>query len=323
MCRFIDLFAGVGGFHLAFNSEKCVFASEIDINAIETYKLNFPDTILEGDITKIDEKNIPEHDIICAGFPCQPFSVAGYRKGFEDARGALFFDIVRIIKYHKPKAVFLENVKNLENHDNGNTLKTIVDILKDLNYYVLYKVLNSAEYSNIPQNRERIFIVAFNKEKVFSYLDFKFPDPIKLTKTIHDFIESEKQDDIYYYNSTKYYEIFNENIKNKNTVYQWRRHYIRENKSNLCPTLTANMGQGGHNVPIIRDDYGIRKLTPRECFNFQGYPKNFKLPNQSNSKLYKQAGNSIVYPLVKKIADNILKVINNINMSEKTNAEFF
>lgn len=310
MCRFIDLFAGVGGFHLAFNSENCVFASEIDVNARETYKLNFPDTVLEGDITKINEKNIPEHDILCAGFPCQPFSVAGYRKGFKDTRGTLFFDIARIIKYHRPKAVLLENVKNLKNHDNGNTLKTIVDILRDLNYYVLYKILNSAEYSNIPQNRERIFIVAFNKEKVFDYLNFKFPEPIELTKTIHDFIENERQDDIYYYNSTKYYDIFNENIKNKDTVYQWRRHYIRENKSNLCPTLTANMGEGGHNVPIICDNYGIRKLTPRECFNFQGYPRDFKLPKQSDSKLYKQAGNSIVYPLVKKIADNILKIIN-------------
>ncbi len=312
MCRFIDLFAGVGGFHLAFNSENCVFASEIDVNARETYKLNFPDTVLEGDITKINEKNIPEHDILCAGFPCQPFSVAGYRKGFKDTRGTLFFDIARIIKYHRPKAVLLENVKNLKNHDNGNTLKTIVDILRDLNYYVLYKILNSAEYSNIPQNRERIFIVAFNKEKVFDYLNFKFPEPIELTKTIHDFIENERQDDIYYYNSTKYYDIFNENIKNKDTVYQWRRHYIRENKSNLCPTLTANMGEGGHNVPIICDNYGIRKLTPRECFNFQGYPRDFKLPKQADSKLYKQAGNSIVYPLVKKIADNILKIINTL-----------
>ena len=144
MCRFIDLFAGVGGFHLAFKSENCVFASEIDINARETYKLNFPNTRLEGDITKIDEKDIPEHDILCAGFPCQPFSVAGYRKGFEDARGTLFFDIARIIKYHRPKAVLLENVKNLENHDNGNTLKTIINILIYLNYHFSYKILNSA-----------------------------------------------------------------------------------------------------------------------------------------------------------------------------------
>ena len=158
----VELFAGVGGFHLAFNSEYCVFASEIDKYASETYKLNFPDTRLEGDITKIDEKDVPEHDILCAGFPCQPFSVAGYRKGFEDVRGTLFFDIARIIKHHRPKAVLLENVKNLENHDNGNTLKTIINVLQDLNYYVCYKILNSAEYSNIPQNRERIFIVAFN-----------------------------------------------------------------------------------------------------------------------------------------------------------------
>lgn len=310
MFKFIDLFAGVGGFHLAFKSENCVFASEIDIYASETYKLNFPSTRLEGDITKINEYDIPEHDILCAGFPCQPFSVAGYRKGFQDVRGTLFFDIARIVKYHKPKVVLLENVKNLENHDNGNTLKTIINILQELNYYVYYKILNSAEYSNIPQNRERIFIVAFNKDSVLNYSYFKFPEPVELTNTIHDFIEQTKQDDVFYYNNTKYYDIFKEGMLNKNTVYQWRRHYIRENKSNLCPTLTANMGEGGHNVPIICDDYGIRKLTPRECFNFQGYPKNFKLPKQSNSKLYKQAGNSIVYPLVKKIADNILEIIN-------------
>lgn len=307
--KFIDLFAGVGGFHLAFEGEECVFASEIDKYATDTYKLNFPNTRLEGDITLIDEKDIPTHDILCAGFPCQPFSIAGYRKGFEDTRGTLFFHISRIIKYHKPKAVLLENVKNLESHDKGNTLKTIIGVLEELNYYTYYKVLNSSEYANVPQSRERIFIVAFSKDKVFNYLDFVFPNKEKLTKTIHDFLDKEKQDDVFYYNNTKYYDIFNAGMQNVDTMYQWRRHYIRENKSNLCPTLTANMGEGGHNVPIIRDNYGIRKLTPRECFNFQGYPKTFKLPKQANSKLYKQAGNSIVYPLVKKIADNILQVI--------------
>lgn len=307
--KFIDLFAGVGGFHLAFQGEECVFASEIDKHVVVTYKLNFPNTRLEGDITKIDEKNIPYHDILCAGFPCQPFSIAGYRKGFEDTRGTLFFHISRIINYHKPKVVLLENVKNLESHNKGNTLKTIIRVLEELNYYIYYKVLNSSEYANVAQSRERIFIVAFNKDKVLNYLDFAFPDKEKLTKSIHDFLDKEKQDDIFYYNNTKYYDIFNAGMPSMNTIYQWRRHYIRENKSSLCPTLTANMGEGGHNVPIIRDDYGIRKLTPRECFNFQGYPKSFKLPNQANSKLYKQAGNSIVYPLVKKIANNILQVI--------------
>lgn len=313
---FIDLFAGVGGFHLAFtkanSSAHCLFASEIDSSAQKTYHLNFPKTLLFGDITlKEMQDNIPQHfDILCAGFPCQAFSIAGYQKGFNDIRGTLFFEIAKITQKYKPKVLFLENVKNFKNHNKGQTFSTIKKILENLGYAVYDEILNSATHANIPQNRERIFIVAFDKNQVKNHGNFTFPKPIKLTKTIHDCLDRNKQEDIFYYTAkSKYYEWLEKEVIKQDTIYQLRRIYIRENKSKLCPTLTANMGTGGHNVPIIKDDFGIRKLTPRECFNFQGYPKSFKLPNIANSKLYMQAGNSITYPLVKKIANEILKVL--------------
>lgn len=308
---FIDLFAGVGGFHLAFKGQYCVFASEIDLNAQKTYSLNFPSTPLFGDITQDQiQKEIPSFDILCAGFPCQAFSIAGYQKGFEDTRGTLFFEIAKIAQKHKPKVIFLENVKNLKGHNNGKTFSVIKNTLENLGYIVYSEVLNSATHANIPQNRERIFIVAFNKKQVAKHVNFNFPKPIKLTRNIHDCLDHARQDDCFYYTAkSQYYDWLKKDIVRKDTLYQLRRIYIRENKSNLCPTLTANMGTGGHNVPIILDDYGIRKLTPRECFNFQGYPKNFKIPNIANSKLYIQAGNSVTLPLVKRVADEILKVL--------------
>lgn len=309
---FIDLFAGVGGFHLALESKHCTFASEIELNAQKTYALNFPNTPLFGDITKDStQKEIPSNfDILTAGFPCQAFSVAGYQKGFSDTRGTLFFEIAKIAKLHKPKVIFLENVKNLKTHNNGHTFATIKTTLENLGYVVFSEILNSATHANIPQNRERIFIVAFDKARVKNYAKFTFPKPIKLTKTIHSCLDFGKQDDIFYYTpKSKYYAWLKESIIKRDTIYQLRRIYVRENKSNLCPTLTANMGTGGHNVPLILDDFGIRKLTPRECFNFQGYPKSFKLPNIANSKLYMQAGNSITLPLVKRVAKQILSIL--------------
>lgn len=325
----IDLFAGVGGFHLAlrqvFNNVgeegvkcfklqdvKCLFASEIDSNASQTYILNFPKTRLFGDITQDSiQKHIPKNfDVLCAGFPCQAFSIAGYQKGFDDTRGTLFFEIAKIAKKHKPKVLFLENVKNLKNHDKGRTYAIIKSTLESLGYVVYDEILNSATHANIPQNRERIFIVAFLESKVKNHRNFTFPKPVKLTKTIHHCLDSKKQEDCFYYTpKSQYYEWLKKEVLRKDTIYQLRRIYVRENKSNLCPTLTANMGTGGHNVPIIKDDFGIRKLTPRECFNFQGYPKSFKLANLPNSKLYIQAGNSITLPLVTRIAKEIIKVL--------------
>jgi len=315
--RFIDLFAGIGGFHMAFHNigAECVFVSEWDSAAQKTYRHNFYDTSpgvfdlgnFVGDITKIDSKNIPDFDILTAGFPCQPFSIAGYKKGFNDeGRGNLFFDIVRILKDKKPKAFLLENVKNLKTHDSGRTIKIIREELKKIGYAVDDKVLNTMEYGNIPQNRERIYIVGFLDKKMFD--KFSFPEKTPLKKTIYDCLEKNVGGEYYYNGKNLYSELRNE-VKNKGTVYQWRRKYVRENKSGACPTLTANMGMGGHNVPIVLDDKGIRKITPRECANFQGFPKDFKLPDLADSHLYKQFGNSVSVPVVERIALNIKKAL--------------
>lgn len=312
---FIDLFAGVGGFRLALQNlgGKCVFSSEWDKNAQITYKTNFGDTPF-GDITldETKEKIPADFDLLCAGFPCQAFSIAGYQKGFSDTRGTLFFDVEQIIQKHKPKAIFLENVKNLVAHDKGKTFKIMLEILEQkLHYKVYYKVLNSMTHANIAQNRERIFIVAFDPTKVKNYQDFKFPTEVTLLRNIKDFLDPNKQDEKFYYTKNhKYYKQLSQIITKQDTVYQWRRIYVRENKSNVCPTLTANMGTGGHNVPIIKDDFGIRKLTPKECFAFQGYPINkYILPNIATSKLYLQAGNSITVPMIERIGKEIIKVL--------------
>lgn len=312
---FIDLFAGIGGFRIAMQNVggKCVYTSEWNADAKKTYFENFGEVPF-GDITQDQVKNyIPKRfDVLCGGFPCQAFSIAGYRKGFAETRGTLFFDIQQIVEKHRPKVVFLENVKNLVSHDGGKTFKVIVEILQEkLGYRVFYKVLNSMTHANVPQNRERIFIVAFDPKKVKNYQDFEFPKPVELTRTIHDLLEQGKQEDKYYYKKDhQYYPELEKTMLKKDTVYQWRRVYVRENKSNVCPTLTANMGAGGHNVPLIKDDFGIRKLTPKECFAFQGYPMDkYILPPLANSKLYMQAGNSVTTTLVERISEEIVKVL--------------
>jgi len=307
--KFIDLFAGIGGFRIAMQNlgGSCVFSSEIDRYAQKTYDTNFGEVPF-GDITKVNENDIPDHDVLCAGFPCQPFSIAGYRKGFTDkGRGDLFFEIIRILQDRKPKAFLLENVKNLKTHNKGSTLKLIYKELENIGYYVKDAVLNTMDYGNLPQNRERIYIVGFLSKGEFN--QFEFPKKIKLTKTIHDCLISNKVEEKYYYNGKPLYEKLKTDVIKRDTVYQWRRKYVRENKSNVCPTLTANMGTGGHNVPIIKDEYGIRKLTPRECANFQGFPKEYMLPKIADSQLYKQIGNSVSIPVIERIAKQIKKAM--------------
>ena len=311
---FIDLFAGIGGFRIALQSlgGKCVFSSEWDANAQKTYFYNFGE-IPYGDITKESIKNcIPDgFDVLCAGFPCQAFSIAGYRKGFEDTRGTLFFDVAEIIKRKRPKAVFLEKVKNLYTHDNGKTFAVIKATLEELGYVVYHKVMNSMEYANVPQNRERIFIVCFDPNQVKNHHQFSFPERTELTHTIHDCIDPEINDKALFYGAKFiHYEELKRDMVSMDTIYQWRRQYVRENKSNVCPTLTANMGTGGHNVPLILTKYGIRKLSPKECINFQGYPKEYQFPTSiANSAKYKQAGNSVVVPLITKVCQNIISII--------------
>lgn len=311
---FIDLFAGIGGFRIALQSlgGKCVFSSEWDSNAQKTYFYNFGE-IPYGDITKESVKScIPNgFDVLCAGFPCQAFSIAGYRKGFEDTRGTLFFDVAEIIKRKRPKAVFLENVKNLYTHDNGKTFAVIKATLEELGYVVYHKVMNSMEYANVPQNRERIFIVCFDPNQVKNHHQFSFPERTELTHTIHDCIDQEINEKALFYGTKfNHYADLKRDMVSMDTIYQWRRQYVRENKSNVCPTLTANMGTGGHNVPLILTKYGIRKLSPKECINFQGYPKEYQFPTSiANSAKYKQAGNSVVVPLITKVCQNIISII--------------
>lgn len=309
--RVASLFAGIGGICLAFKNAgaEIIWANEIDHNACVTYRANFGDSYLvEGDITEI--RSFPHADILTAGFPCQAFSIAGYQKGFTDERGNIFFEVIRAIRKIKPKAIFLENVKNLENHDRGKTFRIICDALRGEGYHLTYQVMNAMEYGDTPQNRERIYIVGFRSKKHLS--NFRFPLPIPLNRTIHDLIDiGEREDSKYYYDTdSQYYSMISKNIKRKETVYQLRRVYIRENKSNVCPTLTANMGSGGHNVPIIMDNFGFRKLTPRECFLFQGFPKDFVLPKEvCNTSLYHQAGNSVVVPVVQRIAEHMMQAL--------------
>ena len=317
--KFIDLFAGIGGIKIGFENAgfQCVFSNDFDENAKITFDLNFSEIfetekqMVLGDIHNITASKIPDFDILCGGFPCQPFSIAGYKQGFKDenGRGNLFFDIVRILKAKKPTAFLLENVKKIKTHDKGNTIKVILEKLeKELGYFVKVKVLNTMEYGNLPQNRERIYIVGFLDKKAHD--KFYFPEKVKLTKTIHDCLEKKEVDDKYYYNSKPLYEALKKEVKKRDTIYQWRRKYVRENKNNVCPTLTANMGMGGHNVPLVLNGKGIRKLTPRECANFQGFPKNYKLPNIADSHLYKQFGNSVSIPVIQKIAQNMNKALN-------------
>ena len=204
---------------------------------------------------------------------------------------------------------FLENVKNLVSHDNGNTFNVIANCLREEGYYFRYQVLNSMDYGNVPQNRERIYMVGFKNK---DYCDkFYFPEPIPLTTTIQKITKpNEKKDTKYYYENSKYYPMLKEAMINKDTVYQLRRIYVRENKKGVCPTLTANMGTGGHNVPLILDDYGIRKLTPRETLLLQGFPENYNIPQgMANSHIYKQAGNSVTVPVIERIANNIIKAM--------------
>ena len=320
-----SFFAGVGGIDIGFegfgngksDTFEVIYANEFDPYPVKTYELNSTIKVDQRDIRRAAEAaaTIPDFDVLLAGFPCQAFSIAGYRKGFDDekGRGTLFFELIKIIRAKKPSVVFLENVKNLVGHNNGDTFATILDALEKEGYTSKYAVLNAMEYGNIPQNRERIYIVGFlDPEKAEK---FTMPDPVPLTTKLSDVIDFRTEvDEKYYYTDGKYkgdiYEKLTQEMNTQDTVFQWRRHYVRRNMSGVVPTLTANMGEGGHNVPLILTDNGIRKLTPHECFNVQGFPKDFRLPeDMTESRLYKQAGNSVCVSVIARIANQIKKVL--------------
>ncbi len=315
-----SFFAGVGGIDLGFEKTgkfEVVYANEFDPYPVKTYEMNSGLKVDCRDIHDVAPVDIKEPvGVFLAGFPCQAFSIAGYRKGFEDekGRGILFFELLRLIKDVKPAVLFLENVKNLKTHDNGNTYKAIMAALKNEGYFAGSYILNAMEYGNIPQNRERIYIIAFKDETKYKNFFDKELEPLKLTIRLNDIIDFNcKQPEKYYYTEGKYkgdiYEKLLAAMDDSNAVYQWRRKYVRKNMSGVIPTLTANQGEGGHNVCLIKTKYGIRKMTPHECFCAQGFPKDFKLPeDMAESRLYKQAGNSVCVSVIQRLAEKIAEV---------------
>ena len=300
--RFIDLFAGIGGTRIAFenNGGECVFSSEWDPSCQKTYQANFGE-IPHGDITKIDAKDIPDFDVLVAGFPCQPFSSIGKRQGFMHAtQGTLFYDILRIIKHKKSKAFLLENVKGLTNHDNGNTFKTIIKALEELDYKVFPEVLDAADFG-VPQQRKRIYIVGFRKD-LYNNLDFKFPEGQSKKTFIGDFVE----ENITGYSISKHLQdmyLFKKN--------DGRPVVIDKNSKIQVKTLVSTY----HKIQrltgtFVRDgETGLRLLTKNECKAIMGFPKNFEIP-VSRTQMYRQLGNSIAIPVVEAVAKKVIEVLN-------------
>lgn len=310
--RVCSLFSGIGGIDLGFQQAgfDIVWANEFDKDAAATYRYNFGNEhLVEKDIRKVDADEIPDFDLLAAGFPCQPFSIMGFRKGFRDPRGNLFFEITRIAEAKKPKVVFLENVANLLEHDDGKSFLTVYNALAPQGYVFRYQVMDAIEYSNIPQYRTRIFIVAFQDEIVCN--KFAFPEKIKLTAQLNDFIvRDRKHDDSYYYNSSSfYYEDLKRIVTDKNALYKIYDSGVSKKAHYLCPTLTANMGTYPDRVPVVLDDFGIRKITPYECLALQGFPSDYRFPKIPMASAYKQCGNSVVVPVIKRIAEQIKKVM--------------
>lgn len=306
-----SLFSGIGGIDLGFEQAgfEIAWANDFDAAACKTYRNNFPSTILiEDDVRNINPCALSDIDVLVAGFPCQPFSVMGYRRGFNDPRGNLFFEIARFIDVKRPKVIFLENVKNLMEHDNGKTFLVIYNALAQFGYSVKYKVINATDV-NIPQNRARIFIVAFRD--IEDCDKFSFPKYTPLEATIDDVIDrSIKHDDIYYYGSeSRYFKKLNAKIVDKTGIYRIDDSGIATRKWEICPTLKANMGTYHDRVPIIRDDFGIRMLTPMECLAFQGYPKKYTFKGVSLKSAYKQCGNTVCVPIIKSIAAKLFELM--------------
>ncbi|WP_228101539.1 DNA cytosine methyltransferase [Paenibacillus donghaensis] len=325
-----SLFAGIGGFCRAFKNEgfNVIWANELDSCASQTYRYNYPETrLIEKSVEEVSVKvdKLEPVDVLTAGFPCQSFSLAGNKLGFKDPRGQLFFEIIRLIKEfgdQKPKILVLENVKNLIFHDDKNTINTIEEEIKRAGYWFRVPldnkgnlitqrsnavILNTREHTNIPQNRERLYMVAFSQQH-FKMNTFKFPNATAELNDVRAYLDIQhKADDEYYFDeSSKYGRMFADKMAegNEDSVYLLRRAYVRENKNSAAFTLTANMGEGGHNVPVIKDDWGIRKLTPVECARLQGFQDSFfSFPkDMPKGKQYKQVGNAVTVDLVQKLA---------------------
>lgn len=310
--RFIDLFAGLGGFRLALESlgAKCVYSNEWNISVQEVYNENFGE-IPDGDITKVDEKTIPDHDVLCAGFPCQAFSISGKQKGFEDSRGTLFFDVARIVKEKKPKVVFMENVKNFATHDNGKTLETVKNTMEELGYTFYQKVLNSVDYG-VPQKRERIYMVCFRKDVIVN--KFIFPKPILLKKHVEDcLLDVSLTKYLYIDRPDIFYNGINDDFYSNKPIRlgivnkggQGERIYSTKG---IAITLSAYGGgvfakTGGYLV-----NGKPRKLHPRECARLMGYPDTYIISDKPN-QAYQQFGNSVVIDVLQYIGIEIAKAV--------------
>ncbi len=329
------LFSAIGGFSKAFQQHgaSILWANEKDRFASETFRLNFPNVRhIEKPVEdlSVHRDHLQPIDVLTAGFPCQSFSIAGEKRGFQDPRGLLFLHIIRIIREFgskKPKVLLLENVKNLKAHDKGRTFKRIQAEIQRAGYWFSdanTRVLNTADYTDIPQNRERVFMVAMSRAH-FTANAFIFPDPSLQIKrrAVRTFLDLKEKADptLYFTPDSQYYEMFHKEIEKggRAHIYQLRRSYVRKNMSNMCFTLMANMGGGGHNQPVIKDRWGIRKLTPRECARLQGYEDSwFQIPESlSNTQVYKQIGNSVTVPLVALLAQGIMQHIQSLSNKQR------
>lgn len=313
--KFIDLFCGIGGFHLALSSfgAECVFASDIDKHAKVVYEKNHG-LRPHGDITKISVRDIPEHDIICAGFPCQPFSISGDQKGFDDPRGKLFFNVVDIAKYHRPKVIFLENVKNFEKHDDGKTLKRVKDELKNIGYTVYSKVLCASNYG-VPQARKRIYIVAFRND--IDSKSFSFPSKVDEFKVVEDVLIDDAENIIsgtYVIDRETIMEIYEPSERANKLVRIGKIGKGRQGERiysvlGVSTTLSSQGGGLGGKTGMYRINGVVRKLYPRECARLMGFPDTFHLA-ETQEQNYKQFGNSVVVEVIQLIAEEIAKQLN-------------
>ncbi|NLL72965.1 MAG: DNA cytosine methyltransferase, partial [Clostridiales bacterium] len=306
---FIDLFAGLGGFRIALESfgARCVYSSEWDSHVRQVYIDNFGD-IPDGDITKVDESSIPDHDILCAGFPCQAFSISGKQHGFEDSRGTLFFDVARIVRAKRPKVVFMENVKNFASHDNGKTLSIVKLIMEELGYTFYQKVLNAVDYG-IPQNRERIYMVCFRND--LNIKDFNFPKRIPLQKHVEDFLikNEEEVKHLYIQRSDTYFNGVEDNLYSNKPIRlgivnkggQGERIYSTKG---IAITLSAYGGGAFAKTGGYLINGKTRKLHPRECARIMGFPDSYKISKSAN-QAYKQFGNSVVIDVLQLICKEI------------------
>lgn len=308
-----SLFAGIGGICLGFKQAgfDIVWANEVDSAACKTYRHNFGNEyLIEDDIRKIKTDSISDVDVLAGGFPCQPFSIAGRQRGFEDKRGNLFFEISRIVDAKRPKVIFLENVPNLVEHDDGKTFLVIYNSLVQFGYSIYYKIMAANEYGNLPQVRKRIYIVAVRDD--ISEKMYYHPEPLELSRNAFDIIDqADKKNAVYYYpENSSMYQYLKKNMRDTAAIYRIVDAGIRRTKDKMCPTLIANMGTYPDRVPVIWDNYGIRKLTLRECLDFQGFPNDFYFPNTITiDDAYKQIGNSVCVPVIRRIAEQIKQVL--------------